>query len=950
MNRATYFKVFCIAALAGVITLIYSSSFSDVQQAPSDIANASADFIQPASEDIRTARKLIQSNDFEQAEFLLKKLVDDKSELVRGQAQCSLAEVAIRTSDFTEAEEKIHACDAMVKPSPNFGELRAFLQHLKGFKSHSVGAYDQAIQEYETSLQMSVVASGPKSSPFLNTLNNLGNVYYRLGRYRASESIHLEVLDGRVELLGEGHSKVAASLGNLGNVYEGLGMPSAALDQHSRALSIWTKTLGHESLQAAYTLDNIGQSMLRLDKFEDAKEHLEQALEIKTRELGPRNPQLANTLIHSSEALLGLHDVGASIIAAESAIRVLEEANLKALPLYSLAVNVLAHALLSSGETDSALTLTRSELDRIQTAKLPAEVALRNTHSKICARVKEFRCALESAQVAIDLNTGIEGAGLRESYTLLHSASSRDRLVSSLFLKAQALIELAKQSDSDALRLRAFDTFDVAMSYAQSSFVVDDSGLASFEPNMDVSAHMDQFVRAGLSLYQDSGDQYLATRMFAILDVQNGGPLLASMRSKGLGLNQHQEETAWRHSPSRLFGQYDTLSPSEMVPGSSIISYFEVDSSLVAVVVNASGYSFHALGALNPLAQMAQRYRQLISNRHEDDQLELAFQLFSRLIEPLDEVISDDALVIIPSKSVKGIPFETLLTEEVGESDLSRPFKSIPYLLSRNAISYSYSASLLELQLENRSGPFERELLALAPVFDQSQEYSHELKAFLKSVSVQQPIERLVSLPGTAREVVQIGDILEDSRRDGTDSNHSESNAILLRQQASEFELKSMNLSGARILHIATHSFINPNDPDSSGIILETEGRRGEDGILFAREILDLQIEAELVVLSSCDTASQTDNSNFELSGFAKGFVYAGARHLVASIWPADDVGTQILMQRFYTHIASGQSPNQALASAKMDLIEMGGPIADPYFWAGFIHIGSPEGMMREAA
>lgn len=949
MNRATYFKVFCIAALAGVITLIYSSSFSDVQQAPSDIANASADFIQPASEDIRTARKLIQSNDFEQAEFLLKKLVDDKSELVRGQAQCSLAEVAIRTGLYKEAEDSLSTCLASSTEVLN-PELEAFGRHLAGFKMQLEGDYENAIDQLETALQLEVIATGADSAPFLNTLNNLANVHYRLGNFSLAERMHSEVLEGRMQLLNPNHPKVAASLGNLGNIFEAKGNSELAYHHHTQALAIWRKHYDKHHLDISYSLNNAGLSLLKLGRLEEAESYLSESFEIKRLRLGDKSPKAISSLTNLAEVNLKLGRLGIANEQVEKAIEIARHNDLEELPTYKNAISILAMVLLSKDDGPQALNLLNTAIDQASSSTHHEVANLLISRAKVCLGIEQFRCALESAQVAIDLNTGIEGAGLRESYTLLHSASSRDRLVSSLFLKAQALIELAKQSDSDALRLRAFDTFDVAMSYAQSSFVVDDSGLASFEPNVDVSAHMDQFVRAGLSLYQDSGDQYLATRMFAILDVQNGGPLLASMRSKGLGLNQHQEETAWRHSPSRLFGQYDTLSPSEMVPGSSIISYFEVDSSLVAVVVNASGYSFHALGALNPLAQMAQRYRQLISNRHEDDQLELAFQLFSRLIEPLDEVISDDALVIIPSKSVKGIPFETLLTEEVGESDLSRPFKSIPYLLSRNAISYSYSASLLELQLENRSGPFERELLALAPVFDQSQEYSHELKAFLKSVSVQQPIERLVSLPGTAREVVQIGDILEDSRRDGTDSNHSESNAILLRQQASEFELKSLNLSGARILHIATHSFINPNDPDSSGIILETEGRRGEDGILFAREILDLQIEAELVVLSSCDTASQTDNSNFELSGFAKGFVYAGARHLVASIWPADDVGTQILMQRFYTHIASGQSPNQALASAKMDLIEMGGPIADPYFWAGFIHIGSPEGMMREAA
>ena len=167
---------------------------------------------------------------------------------------------------------------------------------------------------------------------------------------------------------------------------------------------------------------------------------------------------------------------------------------------------------------------------------------------------------------------------------------------------------------------------------------------------------------------------------------------------------------------------------------------------------------------------------------------------------------------------------------------------------------------------------------------------------------------------------------------------------VLLRDRSSEFSIKHVDLKRYRYLHFATHSFVDTSVPDSSGIVLEIRGSGGEDGILYASEVFDMQLDAELVVLSSCDSGVDS-SSSFELSGFAKGFIQAGAQNLIASTWPSDDVGTQILMQKFYLHLSEGIASNTALRLAKLDLISMGGPIANPYYWGGFIHLGSPDAL-----
>ena len=170
----------------------------------------------------------------------------------------------------------------------------------------------------------------------------------------------------------------------------------------------------------------------------------------------------------------------------------------------------------------------------------------------------------------------------------------------------------------------------------------------------------------------------------------------------------------------------------------------------------------------------------------------------------------------------------------------------------------------------------------------------------------------------------------------------SKESDILLRKRSTEHQLKTLNLNDYRYIHFATHSFANQDDPASSGIILETNGTNGEDGILYASEVFGLDLSAELVVLSSCDTAKSSESDSGGLAGFARGFIYAGAQNLVASLWPSDDVGASILMEQFYRELADGHPIDKALRNAKLKLINSGGPIAKPYYWSGFIHIGAP--------
>lgn len=153
---------------------------------------------------------------------------------------------------------------------------------------------------------------------------------------------------------------------------------------------------------------------------------------------------------------------------------------------------------------------------------------------------------------------------------------------------------------------------------------------------------------------------------------------------------------------------------------------------------------------------------------------------------------------------------------------------------------------------------------------------------------------------------------------------------------------RSMALSPAlshyRILHFATHGLIDSKHPELSGLVFSMVDRRGRPQIGFVglQDIYNLNIPVNLVVLSSCSTALGAEIHGEGLIGLTRGFMYAGASRVMASLWQVDDVATAELMRRFYDSMERhGFSPSGALRQAQTSMSEEK-RWSNPYYWAGF--------------
>jgi CHAT domain-containing protein len=164
------------------------------------------------------------------------------------------------------------------------------------------------------------------------------------------------------------------------------------------------------------------------------------------------------------------------------------------------------------------------------------------------------------------------------------------------------------------------------------------------------------------------------------------------------------------------------------------------------------------------------------------------------------------------------------------------------------------------------------------------------------------------------------------------------------REQALDFAASratatSPDLSQYRMIHFATHGLLNNLHPELSGVVLSLVDEKGKDtdGFLRLQDIFNLNLPAELVVLSACETGLGKDVQGEGLVGLTRGFMYAGAKRVVVSLWSVNDVATAELMKKFYQQMLSkGVNPVAALRAAQLEMWKTQAWKA-PYYWAAFV-------------
>jgi CHAT domain-containing protein len=298
--------------------------------------------------------------------------------------------------------------------------------------------------------------------------------------------------------------------------------------------------------------------------------------------------------------------------------------------------------------------------------------------------------------------------------------------------------------------------------------------------------------------------------------------------------------------------------------------------------------------------------------------------LFRELLAPISEAKTATRLIIAPDGALNLLPFEALL-DNAGE-----------YLLKSRIISYVPSGTILDvLRRARKSQSAASPFLGVGDVpYENQGGAGRRIPAadtvrgrVLRGVADFSGM-RLQDLPQTREEVEEIGKIVGPNA------------VILLGKDATETAFKKEPLDQFRVLHLAVHGFADTQYPERSALILGTDPKSGDDGLLQVREITRLRLNAELTTLSACDTGVGKLQGQEGVSSLVEAFLVAGSKSVVASLWSADDTFASALMNRFYSRLGHGEDTGSALRNAKLDLLAKYGEQVSPFYWAAFVAVG----------
>jgi CHAT domain-containing protein len=320
-----------------------------------------------------------------------------------------------------------------------------------------------------------------------------------------------------------------------------------------------------------------------------------------------------------------------------------------------------------------------------------------------------------------------------------------------------------------------------------------------------------------------------------------------------------------------------------------------------------------------------------------NDYLQSAHRLYDMLVKPAAPFIGGRDLIIVPSDAIYDLAFEALVVDGPGRQGR---FKRPHYLVEDHAVTYAPSVSVLaEIEHRPDSARPSREVLLIGdPVFNHrdpeiipTKQGDANRPAAGALNARQQTDTGLARLPATRQEVLEIGHLAE--------KNHFKP-TVWLGLQANEENIKDRPLSSYRFIHLATHAVVDYQDSEFSALILSPSPKPGsEDGILTTREVAELKLNADLVVLSGCETITGQRTQAEGILGLRRAFIIAGARRVCGSLWPVEDTWTKKLMSAFYKGLfGKGLTSPAALQRAKIILLRAG---TAPSQWAPFILIGS---------
>lgn len=363
----------------------------------------------------------------------------------------------------------------------------------------------------------------------------------------------------------------------------------------------------------------------------------------------------------------------------------------------------------------------------------------------------------------------------------------------------------------------------------------------------------------------------------------------------------------------------------EMGRSGDFIEYYMSDSILYIILVNDDTTLLEKVDLPDDFREKLLGFRDILVNpainggarAQYNEYLSLSYDLYSMFILPVRAHLMSERLVISPDGLLYYIPFETLISSVPDTNEIN--YRELDYLLNEYEIVYEYSGTLMTETPSPKAG-IRNSVVSFAPDYSEGMDIDEIMN------TRQYGRDKLANIPGAREEAVFINKLMGGS--------------LYIDLQATEGTFKRNAVEGD-IVHMAMHTLLNDNDPMYSRMVFSPDTEETDDGMLNTYEVYNLDINAKMVFLSSCNTGSGYLQSGEGVMSLARGFFYSGSPSVIMSLWEVDDLSGSSIVKDFYRNIKKGRSKSHSLRQARMEYLKEADQMrSHPYFWSTLVIIG----------
>lgn len=770
---------------------------------------------------------------------------------------------------------------------------------------------EDATQSYETARTQSHEAG--LTNMEADALIYLGFIEFRRGAWQNVITFMLDagpLFDAESEPF-----KMTQVTSAIADAYIESGLPESGISKHQEALEYIKKT--NNALAVTKTKWNVGRAQLYSGHYDDALTTFNEAL----AEATAVNHPVVKAMCHDF-----LGQTYAEKNEPQTALTHFEQA----LPLYTQTGNTMEAARTQAfiGQVNEALGNQAQALQSYQKAleTFDASADRVNQSATLYAlgrlemKTGNSESAEKHLQMSIEATENMRRMSSSRDLTAAFSATVHDRYEQYI----QCLMRDHRNPAAMSRVIRAFETSESARarSLAEMLRENDTKLLSSVDPDL---SKQERSLRQSLRVKEDER-VFLLRRKYEKQDLDKlDGELtrlntdyknvLATINQRYPAFEQLTQPQNWdlQRIQKEVIGDDNTL----------LLEFLLGPQKSYVWAVTRTGITSHELPPEDVITEAVKEVYTLLREVPKPEMknnLDQATQALAQMIlSPVADQLQKQQIIIAADGALNYIPFQILPLAANAD----------PWVAQREIVNVPSASVLGELREEaSRRGKREKVLAAFGN------------PEFGGPISKEQVTTRGIEIKDDVVDLAKLGRLFYSGQEVANlrEVASAEQTFAATEKDATRDKLLSMDFSQFAIVHFATHGFLRPKQPEESGLLLSTINRQDQpvNGFVGLQDVYSLRAPVDLVVLSACQTGLGKDIRGEGLIGLTRGFMYAGATSVVASLWKVEDEATAELMKVFYTEMLKyGKTPAEALRLAQ-NSIRQQPRWSSPHYWAGF--------------